>query len=153
MPIFVLADVMTGGLIGAFVGLLVAIVMYFVAMGVQKKGGAMGKPTISQLSWTGDYRAGLNAARQAMERAGGVFIKEDSTAGLVIGKTKANLMTFGCTIRVQFYGQAGNIRVELSVAQTMQAVDYGKSKAFIAEFERHWFALGGSSPSAPPAPQ
>lgn len=129
---------LSGAIFGALVGLILACFGYVIARGMQKKGNAMGKAQVAQLVWTGEYRAGLDAARRHLESAGGVFLSEDPQAGLVLGRVKSTLATFGSTVKVQFHGPVGATQVEVSVAPTLQAIDYGASKKFLDAFVRNW---------------
>ena len=139
-----------GAIIGGIVGLVMAAIGYMVAASMQKSGRAIGNPYTAHLKWAGEYQKGLEAAKNALAGAGAMVTGEEPATGRIFGKTKASAMTFGMSITIQFHGQTGATNVDITVAHTLQKVDHGKPQLVLAEFERQWFALRGTSASTPP---
>jgi hypothetical protein len=127
-----------GAIIGGVVGAMLSVLFYFFALANQRKGKALGRGHSQRLEWTADYRHGLNFAREVLEAVGGQFVSEDPQAGLIIGRTKQSLTSFGSTIKIQFHGPVGAINVDVSAAPSASMNDMGQSKKFVTQYVAEW---------------
>jgi hypothetical protein len=149
-----LADFVTGAgsgaMMGAMIGGVLSIGMYFYALGNQRKGKAMGKGHTERLVWTGDYRIGLNLAREVLEATGGAFLSEDPNAGLILGRTKQSITSFGSTVRIQFHGPVGAINIDITVAPSASLYDMRQSKGYLDRYTAEWHRRMAVPPSVYP---
>lgn len=128
-----------------FAGVVSAIVVtgstWMAARRAQASGKIGGKEETLRLMWTGEYRAGMDQAKRALEACGASLISQDPGGGLIIAKTKATWSSFGLTIRVQFHGPVGATIVDLAVGQPTAGKDFGRSRKFLDLFGQEWERL------------